>query len=78
MEAPPAAAYGAQRSRGGRAVRRLAILLIVLLLFTAAVVVAVAVATSTSNSVVHFRTVVGHDAQSAINQFKNVINQYTK
>ena len=54
------------------------IFLVVALLFTAAVVVAVAIATSTSNTVVHARTVVGKDAQNAIDQVKSLINQYTK
>ena len=43
-----------------------------------ALVVAVAIATSTSNTVVHFRTVAGHDAQNVINQVKGLVNQYTK
>jgi eukaryotic-like serine/threonine-protein kinase len=76
----PAAAQprAAQRRRSGRALRRLMILLVTALLFTAAVVVAVAIATSTSNTVVHFRTVAGHDAQNVINQVKGLVNQYTK
>jgi hypothetical protein len=28
--------------------------------------------------VVHFRTVVGHDTQSAIKSMRDLINQYTK
>jgi len=54
------------------------IFLVVALLFTAAGVVAVAIATSTSNTVVHARTVVGKDAQDAIDQVKSLVNQYTK
>jgi serine/threonine-protein kinase len=73
-----AAAPAARRDRGGRAMRRLVIFLVVALLFAAAVVVAVAIATSTSNSIVHARTVVGKDAQDAINQVKSLVNQYTK
>ena len=76
--APATAAPAARRDRGGRAMRRLVIFLVVALLFTAAVVVAVAIATSTSNTVVHARTVVGKDAQDAINQVKSLVNQYTK
>jgi hypothetical protein len=41
-------------------------------------VVALVIANSTSSSVVHFRTVVGHDAQSAINSVRSLVNQYTK
>jgi serine/threonine-protein kinase len=76
--AAPAAA--AQRSpRGtGRAFRRLMALLVLAILFTAAVAIAVVIATSTSNSVVHFRTVVAHDAQSAINAVRNIISGNTK
>ncbi len=40
------------------------------IVFTAAVAVAVVIASSTSNSVVHFRRVVGHDAQHAINSVR--------
>jgi serine/threonine-protein kinase len=75
---PPAAAPAARRDRGGRAMRRLVIFLAVALLFAAAVVVAVAIATSTSDTVVHARTVVGKDAQDAIDQVKSLVNQYTK
>jgi hypothetical protein len=46
--------------------------------FTVAVAVALIIASSTSNSVVHFRQVVGHDTQSAINSVRDLINQYTK
>jgi beta-lactam-binding protein with PASTA domain len=48
------------------------------LVFTAAVVIAVVIATSTSTTVVHFKQIVGRDAQSAINSLQNLINQYTK
>jgi serine/threonine-protein kinase len=72
-------AYDAtERRAGGRAFRRLIGVLAVLLLFVAAVVVAVVIATSTSPTVVHFKTVVGKDAQSAISSLQNIINQYTK
>jgi hypothetical protein len=75
---PPAAAPGARRDRGGRAMRRLVVFLAVALLFAAAVVVAVVISTSTSNTVVHTRTIVGKDAQEAIDQVKSLVNQYTK
>jgi hypothetical protein len=77
--APATAAPAARRERSsGRAFRRFVIFLVVALLFTAAVVVAVAIATSTSDTVVHARTVVGKDAQDAIDQVKSLVNQYTK
>ncbi len=68
----------AQRSRPNKAARRLGALLAVLAVFVVAVIVAALIATSTSNTVVHFRTVVAHDTQSAIDQVKSIINQYTK
>ncbi len=82
--AQPAAEYAAanraaaRRGGGRRAVRRLLAFLAVVLLFVAAVAVAVTIATSTSKTVVHFRTVVAHDAQSAIDQVKSLVNSYTK
>ena len=66
------------RRGASQALRRLLALLLLALLFTAAVAIAVVIATSTSNSVVHFRTVVAHDAQSAINAVRNIINGNTK
>jgi serine/threonine-protein kinase len=76
--AAPAPARAARGTRSGRAARRMLIFLILACLFIAAVVVAVAIATSTSNNVVHIRTVVGHDAQNVIDQVKSLVNQNTK
>jgi serine/threonine-protein kinase len=79
--AAPAGAYprtdrpAAQRRRGAR---RFLALLLVVLLFVAVVAAAITISASTSNSVVHFRKVVAKDAQSAINQVQNLVNQYTK
>jgi eukaryotic-like serine/threonine-protein kinase len=64
----------ARRQRPRRAARRLGMFLLVALVFTAAVAIAVVISTSTSSSVVHFRTVIAHDAQSAIDQIRNIIN----
>jgi serine/threonine-protein kinase len=61
-----------------RAMRRFMAFLALAIVFTVAVAVAVILATGTSNTVVHFRTVVGHDAQSAISNLRDLINQYTK
>jgi serine/threonine protein kinase len=61
-----------------RGFRRMLGLLILLVVIIVVVIVAVAVANSTSNTVIHYQRVVGHDAQSAINQLQNLINQYTK
>jgi eukaryotic-like serine/threonine-protein kinase len=78
--AESAEAYAADERRrgGGRAFRRLVAFLAVIVLFVAAVAVAITLAASTSKSVVNFRTVVAHDVNSAINQVKSIVNQYTK
>jgi serine/threonine protein kinase len=82
----PAAAYArtaqvdraAQRRRSNRAGRRFLGLLLAAVLFVAVVAVAISLAASTSNTVVHYRKVLAHDANSAINQVKTLVNQYTK
>jgi len=61
-----------------RAMNRAMALLALAAVFVIAVVIAVVIATSTSNTVVHYRTIVAHDVQSAINSVRNLINQYTK
>ena len=43
-----------------------------------AVAAAVTISASTSSSVVHFRKVVAHDTGNAVQQFQNLVNQYTK
>jgi eukaryotic-like serine/threonine-protein kinase len=83
---PPTGAYGpeaarrgpAERSGGSRAARRFLIFLTVVVLFVGAVAVAVAISASTSSNVVHFRKVVAHDTGSAVKQFQDLVNQYTK
>jgi hypothetical protein len=60
--------------RRNKAARRTFALLSMAVIFGAAVAAAVILATSTSNQVVHFRNVVAHDAQSAINQIRDIIN----
>jgi serine/threonine-protein kinase len=82
---PAPAAYAARTEapirdapKRRRAFRRFMAFLVVALLFTAAVAVAVVIATNTSNTAVHFRNVVGRDAQSAIDSFRGLVNQYTK
>jgi eukaryotic-like serine/threonine-protein kinase len=75
---PAAAERAAADRRRGRAARRFFVFLLVALLFVAAVAVAVTIAASTSKTVVHFRTVVAHDAQTAIKQVQNIINSSTK
>jgi hypothetical protein len=52
--------------------------LTLLCVFAAVVIAAVAVATSTSNEMVHFRKIVAHDTQTAVQKIQSVINQYTK
>jgi hypothetical protein len=54
-------------------------LLLLVAVFVAAVIVAVELSASNGNSTaIHFEHVVAHDAQSAINQLRKVINGYTK
>jgi serine/threonine protein kinase len=67
-----------RRSTAGRAFRRLMVLLMLVCVFAAVVIVAVAIATSTSNTAVHFRTIVAHDTQTAVQKVQSLINQYTK
>ncbi|HET9103896.1 MAG TPA: protein kinase [Solirubrobacteraceae bacterium] len=64
--------------RSGSGVRRTLALLALLAVFAIVVIVAVAISNSTSNTVVHYQKVIATDAQSAINQVRNLINQYTK
>ena len=42
--------------------------LAIVVLFVAAVAIAITIAASTSNNVVHFRKVVAHDTNDAVNQ----------
>ncbi len=64
-----------RKRRGkGRLLAFTALLLVMLI----AVIAAVAIANSTSSTVVHYRKVIAHDAQSAINSIRGIINQYTK
>ena len=74
----PSPAYAQRRRGGSRAFRRFMAVLAVFLVLVAAVVVAVAISSSTSNTVVHFRTIVGRDAQTAIDQVRGEIDKYTK
>jgi predicted PurR-regulated permease PerM len=67
-----------ERPRGSRTARRFLAFLAVVVLFVAAVAVAVTISASTSSSVVHFRRVVAHDTSSAVRQFQDLVNQYTK
>jgi serine/threonine protein kinase len=66
------------RRRKGRGLRRLLVFVLLALVFTAAVAIAVVIATDTSSSVVHFRTVIANDVQSAINQVRDLINGHKK
>ena len=68
----------ARRSGGSRAARRFFAFLAIVILFVAAVAVAITIAASTSNNVVHFRKVVAHDTNDAVNQLQKIISKYTK
>ena len=52
--------------------------LLIAVLFVGVVAIAITLAASTSNNVVHFKTVVAHDAQHAIKQVQDLVNKYTK
>jgi hypothetical protein len=65
-------------SRSGRGFRRMMAVLALLGVLALIVIAAVTISNSTSNTVVHYRKVVAHDAQSAINQLTDIINKYTK
>jgi eukaryotic-like serine/threonine-protein kinase len=71
----PAPAPSRRQRRGAR---RFVLFLLVAVLFVAVVAVALTLAASTSNNVVHFKTVVAHDAQNAIKQVQNLISGSTK
>jgi serine/threonine-protein kinase len=64
--------------RSGRGLRRALTFLILLGVLALIVIAAVLVADSASSTVVHYKKVVAHDAQSAISQVQSIINQYTK
>jgi serine/threonine protein kinase len=71
----PAPLPAPQDSRGFRRGLALLVLAVVLLIV---VIAAIAIANSTSNTVIHYQRIVGHDAQSALQQLQGLINQYTK
>jgi serine/threonine-protein kinase len=73
-----AARTPAPARRRRRGARRFVLFLLVAVLFVAAVAVAITLAASTSSNVVHFKSVVAHDAQSAIKSVQDLINKYTK
>jgi len=69
-ERPPA--------QSGRGLRRMMAVLALLAVLALIVIAAVTISNSTSNTVVHYRKVIAHDAQSAVNQLTDIINKYTK
>jgi serine/threonine-protein kinase len=88
IPAPPTAGYGrvaapsvsdadGQRRRRRRFGTTLALLALAAA-FVAAVAVALVIATSTSSTAVHYRTIMGRDANQAIQSLQDLINQYTK
>jgi serine/threonine protein kinase len=64
--------------RSGRGFRRVMAFFALLAVLALIVIAAVTISNSTSNTVVQYRRVVAHDAQSAINQLDSLISQYTK
>jgi serine/threonine-protein kinase len=65
-------------ARSGRGFRRMMAVLALLAVLALIVIAAVTISNSTSNTVVEYRKVIAHDAQSAINQVNDIINKYTK
>jgi serine/threonine-protein kinase len=65
-------------AQSGRGFRRLMAVLALVAVLALIVIAAVTISNSTSNTVVHYKKIVAHDAQSAINQMRDLINQYTK
>ncbi len=72
----PAADHEMERS--SRGFRRAMALFALLAVLAVIVIAAVTIANSTSNTAVHYQKVVARDAQSAVNQLQNLINQYPK
>ncbi|MBV9193404.1 MAG: protein kinase [Solirubrobacterales bacterium] len=68
----------ARRRNERRAGRRMLALLLAAVVFVAVVAVAISLAASTSNSAVHLRKVIAHDANSAVSQVKSLVDQNTK
>jgi serine/threonine protein kinase len=64
--------------RSGRGFRRFMAFLALVAVLALIVIAAVIISNSTSATVVHYKTIVAHDAQSAISQMENLINKYTK
>ncbi len=64
-----------QDSRGFRWGLGLLVLAVALLII---VIVAVAIANSASSTAIHYQRIIAHDAQSAVQQVRSLINQYTK
>jgi serine/threonine protein kinase len=82
---PEVAAYTRQRvperepeRRSGRGFRRFMAFLAMIAVLALIVIAAVTISNSTSNTVVHYKAIVAHDAQSAISQMDKLINKYTK
>ena len=84
---PEVAAYTRQRGperereperRSGRGFRRFMAFLAMVAVLVLIVIAAVTISNSTSNTVVHYKKIVAHDANSAISQMEDLINKYTK
>jgi eukaryotic-like serine/threonine-protein kinase len=71
-------AYAERRAPRRRRGRRLLGFFATLCVLIVAIVAAAVIATSTSKTVVHVRTTIANDWQSAVSQVKSLVNQYTK
>ncbi|MBV9820081.1 MAG: protein kinase [Solirubrobacterales bacterium] len=72
---PPPTATG--RRRSGRGFRRLIGFLAIVAVLALIVIAAVLISDSTTSTVVHYRKIVGHDAQSVINQLQQLVKKST-
>jgi eukaryotic-like serine/threonine-protein kinase len=77
LAAPQPQRVRAAQPRQRRPMRTFFALVTLALIFGAAVAAAIVIASSTSSTIVHFRTIVGNDVQSAINQVKQFIGSNT-
>jgi eukaryotic-like serine/threonine-protein kinase len=77
-ERAPAPTRAAPRGGRGRGLRRFLALMLLAAVIAVVVAIAVTVTASTNRSVVRLRHTISHDAQTAIHQFENFINQNTQ
>ncbi len=80
-QAPPTTrrpAVPPRPARARRGLRRFMALLALVAVLALIVIAALLISNSTSSTVVHYQKVISHDAQSAIDQLRGLVNKYTK